>query len=227
MLKHVGKHNNRKVAIVYKAIPGEDHMALVLYTDSLPSALHDEAMKVLESDVGQQAKEFADALFRHTMADGNNCLTTIHKMSLMKKVPTSQVIVTPSARATCRLDELNKILQKIEDGGEALKELEDMDKNRGIRGANPNNVTEGREVGMPKQPIDPTVPAVQESVNTSSGVLSDVELAKQRLDQATKMEAEANALLAEATRLKAEADTLAPKKATNVRKTRTTKKVKA
>ena len=66
MIKHVGKHNQRKVAIVYKTIPDETHMALVVYTDSLPSMIHDEAMKVLESEVGQNAKELADALFRTT-----------------------------------------------------------------------------------------------------------------------------------------------------------------
>ena len=75
MIKHVGRHNQRKVAIVYRQVPDETHMALVMYTDTLPSLVHDEAMKVLESELGQNAKELADALFRHIMPDGNNCLT--------------------------------------------------------------------------------------------------------------------------------------------------------
>ena len=57
VLKHVGRHNNKKVAIVYRTVPSEDHMALVLYTESIPSLIHDEAMKCLESEIGQQAKE--------------------------------------------------------------------------------------------------------------------------------------------------------------------------
>ena len=124
MIKDVDKHNQRRVAIVYSTVPDEEHMALVMYTDSLPSMIHDEAMKVLESEVGQQAKELADALFRSTMADGTNCLTTIHKGGYLKKVPCNQVIVTPTA-------------------------LADMDANRGIRGV----VQEGREVGQPAQPF--------------------------------------------------------------------------
>jgi len=43
MIKHVGKHNQRKVAIVYKTVPNEDHMALVVYTDNLPMMIHDKA----------------------------------------------------------------------------------------------------------------------------------------------------------------------------------------
>ena len=74
MLKHVGKHNEKKIVLVYRQIPNDDHMCLVLYSDMLPSLVHDEVMKVLESTVGQNSKELADAMFRHTMADGRNCL---------------------------------------------------------------------------------------------------------------------------------------------------------
>ena len=211
MIKHVGKHNQRRVAIVYRTVPDEDHMALVMYTDSLPSMIHDEAMKVLESEVGQQAKELADALFRTTMADGTNCLTTIHKGGYLKKVPCNQVIVTPTAQSTCRLDELNNLLKKIEEGGDAAQALADMDSNRGIKGV----VQEGRELGTPAQPFT----GVTSSADVN-GVLSDTDLAEQRTVQANKMEAEAKALLAEAKRLKQEATQLSQPKAKNVGKTK-------
>ena len=202
MIKHVGKHNQRKIIIVYKTVPDETHMALIAYSDSLPSLIHDEAMKVLESEIGQNAKELADALFRNTMADGNNCLTALHKGGWLKKVPTNQVIVTPTSRSTVRLDELNDILAKLEAGGEAAQRLADIDTNRGTKGV----LKTGREVGEP-------------SVNTSSAVLSDADLAEQRLTQANKMEADAKSLLAEAKRLKDEAKSLTPK-AKNVRATK-------
>jgi hypothetical protein len=202
MIKHVGKHNQRKIIIVYKTVPDETHMALIAYSDSLPSMIHDEAMKVLESEIGQNAKELADALFRNTMADGNNCLTALHKGGWLKKVPTNQVIVTPTSRSTVRLDELNDILAKLEAGGEAAQRLADLDSNRGTKGV----LKTGREVGEP-------------SVNTSSAVLSDADLAEQRLTQANKMEADAKSLLAEAKRLKDEAKSLTPK-AKNVRATK-------
>jgi len=207
MIKHVGKHNQRRVAIVYRKVPDESHMALIVYTDALPMMVHDEMMKVLESEIGQQAKELADALFRTTMADGTNCLTTIHKGGWMKKVPTNQVIVTPTIKSTCRLDELNDIIDKIEAGGEAAQTLADMDANRGIKGV----IQEGRELGQPAKPFTGA---------TSADVLTDADLAEQRTAQANKMETEAKALLAEAKRLKQEATQLSQPKAKNVGKTK-------
>ena len=209
MIKHIGKHNNRKLIIVYRTVPNEDHMALVVFTETLPSLIHDACMKVVESPEGQNAKELADALFRYVMADGTNCLETLHKGGYMKKVPTKQVIVTVSASSACRLDELNDIMKKLADGGEAAAKLADLDANAGFaRGST-------RDVGEPAQ------------VNNSAAVLSDEDLAKSNLTQAKKLKAEADILLAEAKRLEQEAKQFAPTKSTNVRKSTATKKATA
>lgn len=210
MIKHVGKHNQKRVAIVYRTVPDEDHMALVAYADSMPSMVHDEVMKVIESAIGQNAKELADALFRTTLADGTNCLTTLHKGGWLKKVPCNQVIVTPTAKSTCRLDELNNLLKKIEEGGDAAASLANIDANRGMKGV----LQEGRELGQPAS--DPTRTTAG---SVSGDVLTDDILSQQRLDQANKMEADAKSLLAEAKRLKQEATQLSQPKAKNVGKT--------
>ena len=211
MLKHVGRHGEKKVVVAYNTVPGEDHMALVIYSDSLPSMLHDEVMKVIESPAGQTAKSLADALFRNIMPDGNNTLGALHKGGFLKKVQTKQVILKPNAKSSVRLDELNEILKKMEGSAEAAKKLADIDAGRGY--ADPSkNVS--RDVGEPVK--------AEAAVNTS-GVLTDADLANQRLDQATKMELQAKTLLAEAKRLKEEASSLAPKtKAKNVRATKKT-----
>lgn len=211
MLKHVGRHGEKKVVVAYNTVPGEDHMALVIYSDSLPSMLHDEVMKVIESPAGQTAKSLADALFRNIMPDGNNTLGALHKGGFLKKVQTKQVILKPNAKSSVRLDELNEILKKMEGSTEAAKKLADIDAGRGY--ADPSkNVS--RDVGEPVK--------TEAAVNTS-GVLTDADLANQRLDQATKMELQAKTLLAEAKRLKEEASSLAPKtKAKNVRATKKT-----
>ena len=132
MIKHVGKHSNKKVIILFRTVPGEEHMCLVVYPDILPRHIHDDLMQALESDSGQQAKEFSDYLFRYTMSDGNNALTTLHNEGMIKKVPTNQVIITPNAKSTVRLDELNEILGKMAQGEQAMKELADLDKNAGM-----------------------------------------------------------------------------------------------
>jgi hypothetical protein len=48
MIKHIGKHGDRKVAIVFREVPGEEHMALVIYPDVLQVSMHDSIMKVIK-----------------------------------------------------------------------------------------------------------------------------------------------------------------------------------
>jgi hypothetical protein len=223
MIKHVGRHNNERVAILYKTVPGEDHMALVAYSGKLPALIHDEVMKTLESEIGQQAKELADALFRTIMADGRNALTAMHEEGLIKKVPTNQVIVTPRANSHVRLDELNSILKKMEAGEEAIQEMANIDAQRGVR--DPAKRSEPREVGEPANsratPVQVQAP--------QDGALTDVDIARGYRDQATRMQVEAKAMVAEAARLTKEAlkiDPLTNAKKTTKKKT-TDRKVKS
>ena len=210
MIKHVGRHGDRKIVVAYNTVPGEDHMALVIYSDNLPSMIHDEVMKVVESAAGQGANQLADALFRNIMADGNNTLGALHKGGFLKKVQTKQVILKPNSKSTVRLDELNDILKKMEGSTEAAKKLADIEAGRGF--ADPEKAR-GRDLGEPAK--------AKPAVNTS-GALSDSDLAKQRLSQAASMEAQAKTLIAEAKRLKEEAKSFAPAKAKNVRTTKKT-----
>jgi len=55
-VKHVGTHNNKKIVVLFRQTPNEDHMALVVYSDSMPSLIHDAVMECVSSDVGQQLK---------------------------------------------------------------------------------------------------------------------------------------------------------------------------
>lgn len=205
MIKHVGKHNNKKCIILFRRVPGEDHMCLVVYPDTLPRHIHDDVMSALESEAGQQAKEFSDYLFRFTMSDGNNALQTLHQEGMIKKVPTNQVIVTPNAKSNVRLDELNDILNKMEAGEEAIKEMANLDKNAGMTGKR-RRADEGRDMGELRAPRDSrSTPAKVENNISINDVLSDDDLAKQRLAQAQKLQSEAKQLLAEAARLQEEA----------------------
>ena len=205
-LKHIGKHNDRKVAVIFRTIPGMDHMCLVIYPDTLPAHWHDCIMKVLESDVGQQAEELADALHRNLLPDGRNILETLHRESMMKKVNTEQVIMTPTTGSTIRLDELNKILTEMKMGDEARKRLAAEDANRGLVDAPTKRAAEavykaGRELGAPPPPT---------SQATSNSYLDDHSLANNMLAQAQRMESEAKGLIAEAARMKKEAERMYP-----------------
>lgn len=199
MLKHVGKHNDRKVCILFRQVPQEDHMALVVYSDLLPRMIHDEVMKCLESAVGQQSTELSDALFRVVMADGRNCLEALHKEGFIKKVPTNQIIVTPTNNSKVRLDELNSILNEMAKGEEAIKRLAELDASAGATG---KRKVPGRDLGEPAK--------TQEVTAKLNEVLSDADLARDRLAQAEKMKREAEQLISEAERLVAEASALDP-----------------
>lgn len=219
MIKHVGKHNNKRCLILFKTVPGEEHMCLVAYPDTIPRHIHDDIMKALESESGQQAKEFSDYLFRYTLVDGTNALQTLHKEGMIKKVPCNQVVVTPDSRSNVRLDELNSILKKMEAGEEAVKEMAALDKNAGMVTKKRNNIN---EVGVP--PASRTNEAVVQNNISINDVLTDEQIASQRLAQAQKMQQEARALLAEADRLQKEAQSL--NGTTNGRKTKKTTKAK-
>ena len=229
MIKHVGKHNNKKLVLLWRKVPNENHMALVLYSDTLPRAIHDEVMKQLESPVGQNSKDFADVLFRTTLNDGRNALEVLHKEGFIKKVPAAQVLITPTTKSTVRLDELNDILDEMEKGEEAVKRLQDIDKNAGMQ--TKRRAQQGREVGMP--PNNSSVSRTNMDVEgtdsaaaylkgaLTEGALSDSDLAAQRQAQAETMKKQAEQLLAEAKRLETEANALQPAK--NVKTTRAKK----
>jgi len=189
MIKHVGRHGDKKIVILYRTVPGEDHMCLVAYSDLLPRTYHDAVMKTLETPAGQQAKEFADALFRNLLPDGRNMLHTLHREGLIKKVPTNQVIVTPDVKSNVRLDELNDILKKMEEGEDAVRKMAAMDAQAGLR-----DPIKNRKMVTP---AEQTVAA-----------LDDSNLAQNLMAQATRMKAEAQSLLTEAARLETEAQTL-------------------
>lgn len=215
MLKHIGRHGTDKVVVIFNTVPNEDHMALVVYSGRLPVMVHDEVMKVVESAAGQQEKQLSDALFRCIMSDGRNALTALHQGGHLKKVQTKQIILTPNAKTNIRLDELNDILKKMESGADAVKQMADLDASRGY--ADNKIIDKPRDLGEP-------VPRVTESVQPVqiADVLSNTDLAKGCIEQATKYRADAINLIAEAKRLEKEAKQLTPK-VTNVRKTTTAK----
>jgi len=216
MLKHIGRHGDKRIVLVYRQIPNDEHMCLVVYSDMLPQMVHDEVMKVLESPVGQQSPELADALFRATMADGRNCLEALHRGGMLKKAATNQITITPNAKSSVRLDELNKILNEMAQGEEAIKKLAELDSNAGLT---TKNRKEPKEVGVPAASRSQVAPPSQA---TLTDVLSDDQLASQRIAQAAKMKLEAKQLMAEAERLEKEAESFNVQTKSNGK--RTTKK---
>lgn len=216
-LKHIGKHGDRKVAIIFKQIPGDEHMCLVIYPDVLPVHFHDSIMKVLESPVGQQADDLADALHRNLFPDGRNMLETLHTERLMKRVQTEQVLVTPTTNSNVKLSELNKLLNEMKTGDEAIKKLSEIDSSAGLVDPKVKRDAERRFKESQMQ-----TSAKAEPIQASSdGLLDDRALAANLLQQAKQMEVDGNNLIKEAARLKKEAETMFPSVKVRAAKTET------
>jgi hypothetical protein len=200
-LKHVGKHGDRKVVILFREVPNEGHMCLVIYPDVLPAPWEDAIMRALESDVGQQAEEFANALHRTLLPDGRVVLETLHRENMIKKVRTADIIVTPRSDSRIKLDELNKMLNEMKQGEEAIKRMAQNDASRGMVDAPTKRAAE-QEFRDSRQPVRAQAP--------QDGALDDRAIAGNMLAQATRMEAEAKGLIAEAARMKKEAERMDP-----------------
>jgi hypothetical protein len=194
-LRHVGKIGDRKVAIVFREVPNEAHMCLVVFTDTLNRHIHDPMMKCIESDIGQSSQNLADALNRTHTQDGKYILQVLHGQGMLKKVQTETVVVTPNASTRIKLSELNKILDEMEQGEAAVKRLAEIDGNRGMQSTE----------SLAKNMRDRSTPPV---IEAADGLLSDNLLAKNLRNQASKMEAEAKLLLTESQRLQQEASSL-------------------
>ena len=214
-LRHVGKHGDRKVAVVFREVPGEPHMCLVAYTEVINQHIHDPLIKCIESDIGQHSENLADALNRSYTKDGKPILQVLHVEGQLKKVNTELIVMTPAPNTRIKLNELNKILDEMKQGEDAVKRLAEMDKSMGLQ--DPADVV--KRMRGPQAPATP--------VQSSGDALGDESIANNLRQQADKMSREAKGLLAEVDRLLKEAATLDPapvakKAAPKTKKTKTT-----
>jgi len=203
-MKHVGKHGDRKVCILFRQVPGEDHMALIIYPEVLPAHWQDSIQKALESDIAQQAEELADALHRSFLPDGRAVLETLHQERMIKKVRTSDIIVTPTSQSKIRLDELNKMLNEMKLGEEAIKKMAQNDASRGMVAPEVKRKAEAEYKASQVQQATPKFQAPQDAA------LSDRDIAANMVFQAKKMETEAKQMIAEAARMKKDAQRMDP-----------------
>lgn len=192
-MKHVGKmkNNNAKVVIVYRTLPGDPNSALVVGTSNLGEAYHNALMNLIQDPSGQQANEFADILAVRSFPDGNNMLAWLHNRNQLKKVPTSDVLVTPTPQTSISLDELNVLI--AEQKGVNIEDLAITDGKKTTSSEKVNSVIEktiNKEVSKPS--------VIEEKV---------IDISKM---SATELRSKADALFKEAQQLRKKAEELDP-----------------
>ena len=207
-MRHVGKHGDRKVAVVFREVPGEPHMALVVYTEILNRSIHDPLIQCIESDIGQNSEDLALALNRSYTTDGQIILQKLHAEGMLKKVQTELIVMTPQPGTQIKLNELNKILDQMKMGEDAVKKLAEMDQQMGMQ----DPMAVARRMRGDKDAYNPeTMPnKAPAGLQASGDALGDTALASNLRQQAERMSAEAKGLLAEADRLLKEAASLDP-----------------
>jgi hypothetical protein len=175
-------------------------MALVVYTELLNQNIHDPLVKCIESDIGQNSENLADALNRTHTKDGALILQKLHAEGMLKKIQTEYVVMTPQPNVQIKLSELNNILDEMKQGEAAVKKLAELDQSMGLQ----DPVDVARRMRGDKK---------TEPVKSASDALGDQSLANNLRQQAERMDREAKGLMAEAARLLKEAATLDPVKA--------------
>ena len=204
-LKHVGRvaNTNVKCVVVFREIYDEKgnvvdpNNCLIVETERLPDMEHDDVIRVVESNEGQNVANFYEIANRSRFADGTNMLNSLHRRGFLRKYPTNQIELTPNPSTAIKLSEVNTIIRKQATG---MSEsdirntmVDDTDKApRQLNGKPVSNI-----------PLDSTQTIDQAITVPTETVLDDTTIAKNML-------AQAQTFLAEAERLKAEAYAMSP-----------------
>ena len=183
-LKHVGKMSgtNKKVLVAYRTLPGDAYSALVVPTENMPDEMHNAIINCVESPAAQESYEFAEALDRTQFPDGSRMLPHLHSKGRLIKVPTDQVVMTPTIGVSLQLSELNQII--AEQRGIAVDDLH-------IKPSNADNV-EIKEIASAKE-LKATSLETAEVVATPESFDSPEAQAKHYRSQADKLAKEAAA----------------------------------
>ena len=209
-IKHVGRMGDRKLCVLFRQVPGEDHMCLIIHPEILPAHWQDAIQKVIESDIGQTADELANAMHRSLLPDGRPILETLHNERMIKKVRTADVIMTPNTNSSIRLDELNKMLNEMKQGEDAIKRMAQNDASRGMVEPGVKRAAEAAYKKDRAEKADPNYVAPPVLKAGQDGALTDRDIAANMLAQAKAMELNAKQMVAEAARMKKDAERMDP-----------------
>jgi hypothetical protein len=198
-------HNQRKVIVAYKVLPGDPDNCVVVTTENLEAGDHDSLIKLVESAAGQEADDLATVMMRTQLSDGSNMLARFHTTGKMVKVLTKNIEMIPNRNTSILLSELNEAI--AQQRGVTVNDL-------AVKGRDGNTVqSTNAEPAMTASEMAAAAPNVTPVAD--DGVITDEALAK-------KFRSDADRLSKEAAELRRQAEELVPtKKKTVAKKTKT------
>ena len=220
-IKHVGKNtaNGAKCVIVFRQVTDakgnvvEGDQALVAYPDTLPLTEHQDIMRIVESDPAQQSANLYEALNRDTVTNGANALQWLHTNGYLKKVATTDIVLTPTAAHSVPLSDVNRIVELQAAGlnEQQIKNMMQDDTNQPPRGHSMINAND-----VPANVAEPGIPAPEVLAEAAQPVVeapAETVVAPVALDptaQAQAMLEQAKEMIRQAEELKAAAIDLDP-----------------
>jgi hypothetical protein len=195
-LKHIGRMKNTgvKILTIFRTLPGESNMALVLPVSNLSDSYHDSIMTVVETTQAQDAFELGEMLFIRTFPDGRPMLQALQADGRLQKVATDLVIMSPTANDSIQLDQLNVLIAE-------QKNCTVDDLYTFVSGAPKKSNTTVQDIAEVKDLA--SQPSNEPLKATGDTALTDKDIAKSYRSQA-------DAMYKEAARLRKEADELDP-----------------
>jgi hypothetical protein len=199
-IKHVGRiaKSRKKVVVAYRVVPKDPEYCLVVLTESLMAEEHDALMSAVESNAGQTAYEFAEAMMRTQLPDGRNMLVGFHATGKLSRWKTSDIEMTPDSKTVINLEELNNVI--AEQKGVSVEDLALSDGKKAE-----SKVVEETTTAVEGAEFDTPSDILQAAQAAQDEVLSDEELA-------AKYRSDADRLFKEAKRLREQAEELVPTK---------------
>ena len=200
-LKHIGRTKNTgvKLLVVFRTLPGESNMALVLPVANLSDSYHDSIMTLVETEQAQDAFEFGEIMFTRMFSDGRPMLQALQADGRLQKIPTDTIIMTPTTQDQVELSQLNVLI--AEQRNCTVDDLYTF-----VSGAPKKSDATVQDVAQVKDlapSVDPDIPAPVRAQAATTEALSDRDIAKSYRSQA-------DAMYKEAARLRKEADELDP-----------------
>jgi hypothetical protein len=199
-LKHIGRIQNTgaKVIVVFRTLPGESNMALVLPVAQLPDQYHDSIMTLIETDQAQDAFEFGEIMHIRPFPDGRPMLRAMQADGRLIKVATDGVMMTPTTNDTVLLANLNTLI--AEQKNCTVDELCTF-----VAGA-PSAKIEVADIAS----VNDTAPAVDSDIPAPIRAQANINSALSDKDLAKSYRSQADAMYKEAARLRKEAEELDP-----------------
>jgi len=180
-IKHIGMIENtgRKCVVVFREIydergnPTDIHNCLVCETDSLPDAIHESMMRIVESEPAQRTGDFYEVLTRERFPDGSNALNYLHASGRLRKIPTDQIVMMPVPGQKIPLSQINTIV-RMQATGASQADIENVlqdDTDSAPRASGVTATADGVATPVPAASV--------EAVAMNETVLDDATLARQ------------------------------------------------